>query len=117
MGGLTTVIGFGSYVLFAYLGLNTALSNTLSTILATLFAFVTNKMLVFRTPSWCATHVVGEFAKFCVARFFTFALETILLVLLVDMLGLHNAAMKAISMIMVITGNYALSKWLVFTQK
>ena len=117
MGGLTTLVGFGSYVWLVRLGWGTMAANTLSTVLATLFAYVTNKLWVFESPSWRPGLVLPEFVKFCTARVFTFVAETALLVLLVDALGLHSAAMKACTMVLVIIGNYALSKWVVFTRK
>ena len=115
-GVLTTIIGLGSFALAVYFGLGTAISNTISTVLAVLFAYVTNKIFVFRAPGWGLKLLIVEFGKFCGARLATFVAETALLVLLVDILGFNSVLMKGFTMALVILGNYILSKWVVFKQ-
>ena len=59
-GGLTTVVSIGSFWLCnGVLLLNEHIANTVSWILAVLFAFVTNRLWVFQA----ATDGVGEFIK------------------------------------------------------
>ena len=113
-GGLTTLVGFGSFVLLASSGFGTAFANTVSTALAVLFAYFTNKVFVFRSAGWGMKFIAGEIAKFCSGRLVMFVAETLLLVLLVDMLGLNSALMKALTMVLVVVGNYCFSKWVVF---
>ena len=113
-GVLTTLIGFGSFVLFVYTGFGTATANALSTVLAVLFAFFANKVFVFKSFSWSIKFVVGELIKFCSGRLVMFVAETLLLVLLVDVFGLSSVIMKAFTMTLVVVGNYCISKWFVF---
>jgi len=113
-GVLTTIIGLGSFALAVHVGLGTATANTVSTVLAVLFAYVTNKIFVFRSPGWGLKLLLVEFGKFCGARLVTFIMETLLLVLLVDVLGFHSVLMKGFTMVLVVLGNYILSKWVVF---
>ena len=116
-GVLTTLVSFASYVLCVHLGLSTVMANTISNVLAILFAYVTNKIFVFQSPSWALNILVPEFLKFCGARLGTFIVETMLLVLLVDVMNLPSILMKGITTILVVVGNYVLSKWMVFTKK
>jgi putative flippase GtrA len=116
-GVLATIVGLGTYALAIYVGLNTATANTVSTVLAVLFAYATNKVFVFRSPGWGLKKIAPELGKFCAARLLTFVVETLLLVLLVDMMGLHSMITKGGTMVLVIIGNYVLSKWIVFTDK
>ena len=113
-GGVTTVIGIGSFAIAMHFGLNTATANTISTVLAVSIAFIFNKVIVFRSLDWSVSAWIKEFAKFCGARAFTFILETAALILLVDRLGFHDLTTKTFTVAMVIIGNYVLSKWLVF---
>jgi len=115
-GVLTTIIGLGSFALAVYFGLGTAISNTVSTMLAVLFAYFTNKIFVFHAPGWGLKLLIVEFGKFCGARLITFVAETALLVLLVDILGFNSVIMKGFTMVLVVLGNYILSKWVVFKQ-
>ena len=113
-GVLSTVIGFGSFVLMVYAGFGVAVANSISTGLAVLFAYVTNKMFVFRSFNWGAKFVAAELTKFCSGRLVMFIAETLLLVLLVDILGFDSTIMKALTLVLVVIGNYCFSKWLVF---
>ena len=113
-GVLTTMVGFGSFVLLIYANFGTAVSNTVSTVLAVLFAYFTNKIFVFRSAGWSLKLIATEFAKFCSGRFVMFVCETLLLILLVDVLGLNSTIMKAFTMGLVVVGNYCFSKWIVF---
>ena len=116
-GVLTTIIGFGSFVLFVNANIGTAASNTISTALAVLFAYFSNKIFVFRSARWGIKFIALEFAKFCSGRLVMFVCETLLLVLLVDALGFNSIVMKAFTMVLVVVGNYCFSKWIVFKTK
>ena len=59
-GALTTVISIAVYWLFRYpFGLNELVANVLSWLAAVLFAFLTNRVWVFRAP----TKTTGEFLR------------------------------------------------------
>ena len=116
-GVLTTVIGLGSFVLFDWRGFGTVTSNTVSTMLAVIFAFTTNKIFVFQSREWKCRILFSEFAKFCSARVVTFFAETVALVVLIDMVMLPSVPVKACTMMLVIIGNYILSKHFVFTSR
>ena len=116
VGLCTTIISLVSFAASVFFGAGTALSNTLSHILATLFAYLTNKVIVFRVSNWKPTHLFKEFVKFIGARVFTYIGETALLVLLVDFFGFHAMVMKMFTMSLVILGNYFLSKFMVFNK-
>jgi len=116
-GALTTVISFGVYALCGYIGLVTVIANTISTVSAVVFAFIVNKIFVFRSASWNMGILLPEIAKFCVARVATYVMETLLLVFLVDILQFHSLLMKGLTTVLVVVGNFVLSKWMVFNRK
>ena len=117
-GGLATIVSIGSFALFIYLGMATAAANIASNILAIIFAFFTNKIYVFESPGWGVKVLLSEIVKFGASRAFTTIVETLALVLLVDVMGFNEMIMKLITMIVIqVMGNYVLSKWIVFTDK
>jgi len=118
-GGLATVVGLGTFALFIYVfGMSVAVASVVSNALAIIFAFVTNKMFVFESPSWQAGVLIPEIVKFGASRVFTTIVETLALVLLVDVMGLHAMVMRLITMVVIqVMGNYVLSKWVVFTKR
>ena len=113
-GILTTIVALVSFVTAIRFELSITLANTVSTILAVIFAYVTNKIFVFCQKNWKLRFVISEFGKFCTARLITFVAETILLVLLVDMLNFPDVPTKMFTMILVTIGNYVLAKLVVF---
>jgi len=114
VGGLVTVFGLFTFTLFIHLGLSTIIANTVSNVLAILFAYVTNKIFVFRSKAKNLTDLFFEFVKFCSSRVFLFFVETVLLVFLVDYLDFNSFWMKVFTLSLVIVGNYVFSKWVVF---
>ena len=115
-GGLTTVVALGTYALFLfYFGMSVAVAGAGSNALAIIFAFVTNKMFVFESPGWGAKVLLPELVKFGASRAFTSVIETLVLVLMVDALGLNAMVVRLFTMVIIqVVGNYVLSKWVVF---
>ena len=118
-GGLATLVSLGSFAVFIYvLGMGVAMAGAVSNGLAIIFAFVTNKLFVFLSPSWRAGAVLPELVKFGASRVFTSVVEILVLVLLVDVAGLHPMIMRLLTMVVIqVIGNYVLSKWVVFARR
>jgi len=96
------------------------LSNIISWILAIIFAFITNKLYVFKSVRVNRGLVMREFVKFISSRIVTGAMEIGLLPLLIclgfdyHLLGIEGFAAKLVISIVVVIVNYVLSKYLVF---
>ena len=117
-GGLTTVVNYLIYIpCCEWLSLSAAVSNMIAWVVAVAFAFLTNKPLVFKSHDWSWAVVWPELVKFVSCRLVSGVLETLLLLVLVDMLGFHELWMKLITSILVIIFNYIGSKFLVFRKK
>ena len=134
-GGMTTVVSWGSYSVFAYLfgkhdrelvlfgiGMSFAvvLANVWSWVCAVVFAFVTNKVWVFRSRSWKPGTVWKEFGKFVSARLITGVFEVAAVPVLVGIgmnetvFGIEGLAAKAGVSVLVVVLNYIFSKLLIF---
>ena len=113
-GIITTLINIAVFWLCERMGWHVAVSNTVATVAAVSFAYFANKIIVFQSTSWAVKVLIKEISTFITGRFATFAMETILLVLLVDMAGLPSVICKAFTTGLVIVGNYLISKWAVF---
>ena len=116
-GALTTIVGFGTYALFIYAGLGVVLANTLSHLFAILFAYITNKIWVFRARNFSAKRITAEFLKFLSSRLLTYVVDTLLLILLVEVLLYGPFLSKAATSVVVIILNYFASKLVVFNKK
>jgi len=114
-GVATTVFSFAVYALFLYVvGSGVALANTFSHFFGILFAYVTNKIWVFRALDYSLKNVAKEFPKFLFGRLATYAIETVLLVILVDILFYDPMISKMFTSVIVVILNYLASKKIVF---
>ena len=117
-GGLTTVVNFAVYFpLLNYYRLSGALSNAISWFFAVLIAFVTNKPFVFHSNDWSFKTVVPEALRFYGCRFLSGLVETLVILVTVDMFRWNGNVMKAITCVFVIVVNYVASKWFVFKHR
>ena len=89
-----------------------------SWITACLFAYITNRIWVFESKS---KNIIQEMIKFFGARLATLGLEMIIMFIFVTALGLNSDTWVIIwtlvSQVIIIIGNYILSKLIVFNNK
>ena len=121
-GILTTLVNWLSYSLLVR-GIPLAAANALSWLIAVLFAFVTNKLWVFRSRRRDLRTTFEEFWRFILARAATGLIEIIGVPLLIELgldqalLGVEGMLSKALITLLVIVLNYIFSKWLVFRKR
>lgn len=123
-GALTTLVNWAVYtVMVKYLHIDITLSNAVAWVAGVLFAFITNKIWVFRSRSIKTSTVLREFLSFTGARAFTGIIEIFLPKLLMNIglnqsvLGIDGAVAKAVTSVIVIILNYVFSKLVVFRSK
>lgn len=120
IGACTTIISLLAYYLLAFTFLNPnvswelQLANIISWIVGVVFAFITNRKVVFKSKS---TKVLKEIEKFLGFRIVTLLIDMIFMYVSVTILALNDKIMKIISNIIIIILNYIFSKLFVFVQK
>ena len=112
VGVLTTVVYFGTYAVFKYLGVNYMVNSCLSWIVAVLFAFFANKYVVFR--SMRANDLLQEMFRFFGARIVTLLMDLLITWSCIELMGIGEWTTKIISQIVVMVLNYLFSKLFVF---
>ena len=129
MGGLTTLVSWGTYSLFAWIlpianqDLLVLTANALSWLLAMTFAYVTNKIWVFESKSWERHFLLKEFGLFVSARLLTGIFEVLAVPGLVwlgcdqSILGVPGMLSKIIVSIIVVLLNYVFSKLIIFRKQ
>ena len=129
MGGLTTLVSWGTYSLFAWIlpianqDLLVLTANALSWLLAMTFAYVTNKIWVFESKSWERHFLLKEFGLFVSARLLTGIFEVVAVPGLVwlgcdqSSLGVPGMLSKIIVSIIVVLLNYVFSKLIIFRKQ
>lgn len=113
-GIFTTVVNlFSFYIMNSILKLNENIANFIAILLAVIFAYITNKDLVFHANANGLKAKIQQFCKFMLGRAFTMIVEFIGGFLLFD-LPIPNIVTKAGLTIIVIILNFFISKFFAF---
>ncbi len=114
-GGCTTLVSIGSFAL-ADMVVNELLANIISWILAVTVAYATNRIWVFHSQAR-GREKGKEALAFYTARLTTLGIEELLIFVFVTLLGCNGLLIKTLAQIIVLIGNYLLSKFLIFRKK
>lgn len=114
-GFLTTLVNVVIYWICAHaLYFPTTQSAAIAWFAAVVFAYLTNRKLVFHSKAKKKKDVLIEIAAFFVCRLLTGLLDIIIMHVFVDKYGQPDIIVKIISNIVVIIANYILSKLVIF---
>ena len=109
------VVNFASYYIcytkFHWINLA---SNTVAWILSVKFAFITNKIWVFKSKTLEIEQVIKELIAFFSARLSTGLLDMAIMYVGVDLLKVNSIYSKIISGVVVVILNYIFSKLFIF---
>lgn len=116
-GIMTTVVNLGSfYILNSIFKWNENVSNIIAILLAVLFAYITNKDLVFHSEAKKLKEKATEFIKFMIGRAFTMIVEFVGGIILFQ-LPIPKIITKLGLTIVVIILNFFISKFFAFNKK
>lgn len=119
-GVATTIVNWISYALLSIIGIDMNISNMIAWFVSVIFAYVTNKILVFESKSMRPAVFLPELLKFFGARIVTGFVEIAGLPILVHIglkqtiFGIEGFAAKISVSVIVIILNYIFSKMLIF---
>lgn len=117
VGALTTLVSLLSYYICTFTFLNPLdpiqlqIANIISWIMAVTFAYITNRIYVFKSKN---KEVIKEALKFYSSRLLTLLLDMSLMFLIVTILSNNDKIAKVIVQLLILIGNYIISKFLVF---
>lgn len=109
-GGLTTLISILTYKLFLVFNIHYVIATTLSATIAVIFAYITNRIYVFKSKG----SILEESIKFFSGRILVFIIETFVLIILVSWMKFDEFYSKIIVTTLVVILNYLYSKLIVF---
>ena len=121
-GGCTTLVNLVSYAAFRhFLGIDITVANFLSISLSILFAYVVNKLIVFRNYNMSSSYLVKEAGAFVAARAFSGVVTWVLMVVMVKLGGdrgfIYELFCKFTSSVLNMVLNYVFSKLWIFKNK
>lgn len=119
-GVLTTIINIASFmILSSIFNVEENFANIIGIILAVLFAYFTNRKLVFNSTASNAQEKLSEFGKFILGRVFTMIVESVgfwLLFTVLNIVCFNGLVSKLIISVVVIILNFFISKFFAFKQ-
>ena len=119
-GVLTTIVSLATYYILTSTiinpnnGIELQIANIISWILSVSFAYITNRKYVFNSKS---KNILSECSKFFTSRIVTLLLDILIMFIGVTLLKYNDKIVKIISQVLIIIGNYILSKIFVFNNK
>jgi len=114
-GVLTTAVNWIVFqVCVELLSINWSIANVVAWIAAVLFAYVTNRTVVFQSKS---TDIAREFFVFVQFRIVSLLMEMGVMFLLIEMIGMATFASKVITSVVVVIANYVFSKAVIFKER
>ena len=113
VGGMTTLVNFVIYAIDMYFGMDMMINLVVSWVVAVIFAYVTNRIVVFESKE---NNILHEFTKFVSSRIASLLIEILLMKICVDFIGIKEYFAKVGVAIVVVIVNYVLSKLWVFSK-
>jgi len=115
MGVLTTLVNYCVFFLLYYiLEADSTVSNSLAVFSAVIFAYVTNKLYVFKSKTTSHLELVKEAVSFVLSRGFTIILEIGGVFFLIEVLHANAMLSKIAISIFVVVINYFVAHFIVF---
>ena len=114
-GGCTTLVSIASYwAAERVIGFDPLVANVISWILAVTFAYVTNRIWVFKSKASGRAAIAKEAVSFFGGRLLTLGLEEVILLIGIRVFHVDSLVVKVLAQIIVIVANYFISKFMVF---
>ena len=114
-GVCTTVVNFVIYFACTnLLDMNYLLANALSWAGAVAFAYVTNRIFVFKSKNRGIRAIFKEITAFVGCRVLSGAMDMAIMFIGVDLLGISDSITKFMTQVVVVVLNYIFSKLIIF---
>lgn len=114
VGGLTTLVNFVVFFVCTYVNMHWFYANVIAWIFAVLFAYIANRKYVFKSNT---NDTKTEFIQFVGLRLLTLAVESALMFVCIQLLGINENISKIIVSFGTVVGNYVFCKFLIFKPK
>lgn len=117
-GVLSTIVNVGIYFIATRVfGINYLVSNIIAWFFAVIFAYITNKFLVFEVKNVEINFLIREFLSFINCRIVSGVTEILLIYIMVEILCINDFIVKIITNIVVVVLNFIFSKLIIFKKK
>ena len=113
VGGLNTLIGYGLYALFVYIGINYLVSNTIATIIGVIHSFIWNKYFTFKSNK----KIKDEIFKFISVYLISYTIGMITLYIFKDVCNISPYIAGLINLVITTLISFFGHKYISFNSK
>lgn len=114
-GGCTTLMNIVAYYISTrFFDIDYKYSTIIAWCISVLFAYVTNRIYVFKSKNTTIKSIIYEVITFIGCRILSGILDFVIMYVFIDLIKLDDLFIKIISNIIVIAFNYVASKILIF---
>ena len=113
-GVMTTLVNFAVYYPLLWLGLDYVACNAIAWVVAVAFAYATNRKYVFISKAGGIAAILLEITSFFGFRLLSLGVETGMMLVGVEWMGISRKLIKLITQLVVTVLNYVFSKLWVF---
>ena len=120
VGVLNTIVSWAAWFLCAYTILDAQivwqnfLLSLISWVVGVVFGYFMNRKYVFKSKE---ANIRKEFLQFSGGRVSTWVLDEVMMILMVNVMRIHEGFSKIFVSVLVMIGNYFISKFFVFNKK
>lgn len=123
-GVLTTVVSYSTFAATVYImggddqdRVVVFVSNCVSWVFAVAFAYITNKIYVFKSKDFSPKVLLKEISAFASARLFSFGFEIVFIDFMLNIFSVRGLISKILANVIVTIMNYFFSKFFIFKNK
>ena len=109
-GGLAFLLNVFLFTVFINIKIDELIANIIAWIITVLFAYITNTIWVFSAKTKLMKQLLIQIFQFFSGRVVTLIIEEVMLLVFITILGINAMLIKFIAQIVVIVGNYIISK-------
>lgn len=114
VGAATTLVNILVYQLLLYAGIEYMISNLVAIICSKLFAYIINKLYVFKSRTESFLDLIKEFWRYLLARGLTGIIDYVGLIILIEIIHIDEIYAKYFIVIIVIILNYIFGNKYIF---
>lgn len=117
MGVLTTVVNIVFFYIFIQWNVDYRIATTIAWIVSVIFAYISNKLYVFKSKTATKKAFINEILSFFWFRLLSYFIDLGSMILMVSCMNTNETIAKIIANIIVVAANYCFSKWFIFKKR
>jgi putative flippase GtrA len=114
MGVLTTIVNIACFFVLIQFHVDYRVATTIAWIVSVIFAYITNKIYVFKSETKTMKALIKELFSFFWFRLLSYFIDIGSMILMISYFASNETLAKLIANVIVVVANYGFSRWFIF---